>query len=67
MPFVSRQQSKFFHWADEHPAEASKRGLKPSTVHEFIDASHGQKVRDLPERVEHKAEGGSVGRPQFRW
>lgn len=70
MPFESQAQDRYFHWADEHPQEAAQRGLKPSVVREFINASHGERVRDLPQHVPHKAGGGSVKTaypPKFRW
>lgn len=58
MPMVSKAQSRKFHWAEEHPAEAAAEGLKPSVVKEFITASHGEKIRNLPEHVAKKAHGG---------
>ena len=72
MPFESKAQNRYFRWADEHPAEAAKRGLKPGVVKEFISASHGEKVHDLPEHVPHKARGGrfptpAVYPPPFKW
>lgn len=67
MPFRSAAQSRLFHWAAAHPAEAGKRGLKPSVVNEFITAGHGQKVSKLPDHVEHKAEGGPVRPIPFKW
>ena len=51
----------------EHPAEAAKRGIKPSVTREFLDADHGRSLKDLPERVEHKANGGSVRPVPFKW
>lgn len=67
MPVVSKAQNRFFRWAEEHPQQA---GVKPSVSHEFLQSTQGKSVRDLPERVEHKAAGGAV-RPaypsQFRW
>ena len=71
MPFRSQAQNRYFRWAEAHPADAAHRGLKPSVVHDFIQASHGERVRDLPQHVERKAEGGAVvGRPYpppMRW
>lgn len=70
MPFVSKAQSRFMHWAAAHPKTAEReRHIKPSVASEFVKAGHGQKVGALPEHVEHKAEGGSVqGHPRpFRW
>lgn len=59
MPFVSKAQSRKFHWAEEHPAEAAKEGMKPAVVHEFIDASHGHSLKNLPDHVAtKKAHGG---------
>jgi hypothetical protein len=67
MPFRSGAQNRYFRWAKEHPAEAEKRGLKPSVVNEFISASHGEKISRLPEHVEHKAEGGPARPVPFKW
>ena len=67
MPFESKAQSRWARWTVAHPALASARG-EVKAAQEFIDASHGQKVRDLPERVQHKAEGGRADCPKpFRW
>jgi hypothetical protein len=65
MPFDSKRQARYFHWADEHPAEAAKRGLKPAVVQEFISAQHGHSTKNLPERAEHK-NGGFVRAPS-KW
>ena len=64
MPMVSQAQNRLMRWADAHPSDAAKRGLKPSVAREFIDASHGERVRDLPER---RAEGGAVYPPPMKW
>ena len=61
MPMRSIAQNRFMHWADEHPQEAAKRGLKPSVVHDFISAQHGHSLKGLPQRVERKCDGGAVG------
>jgi hypothetical protein len=60
MPFRSRRQARYFHWAEEHPQEAKKRGLKPDVVSEYITAQHGKSLKGLPES---KAEGGSADDP----
>lgn len=43
--------------------------MTPAVAEHFIEATHGQRVRDLPETAKHKAEGGSVTgyQPLFRW
>lgn len=66
MPSRSRAQNRFFHFAAEHPEEA---GVKPSVSAEFLAADHGRKIRDLPEHVAKKAEGGAVSSmpKPFRW
>lgn len=65
MPSRSRSQNRFFHWAAEHPAES---GVKKSVSDEFLAADHGRSLKNLPERVPHKAEGGQVGYPRvFKW
>lgn len=68
MPVVSKAQNRFFRWAEAHPQES---GVKPLVSHEFVQSMHGQHIRDLPERVTHKAEGGAVSArsypPPFRW
>jgi hypothetical protein len=66
----SRAQNRYFRWAASHPAEATHEGLKPGVAQKFIKDSHGEHVRDLPERIEHKADGGAVNTShprQFRW
>ena len=55
------------HWADTFPAQAKREGISPLVAHEFVESSHGQKVRDLPERVQHKRERGAAYPAQFRW
>ena len=69
MPMRSIAQSRFFHWADEHPGQAKReRGIKPGVAAKFIADSHGQSLKNLPERVEAKAAGGAVCAPKpFRW
>ena len=67
MPSKSQAQNRFFHWAAEHPQES---GVKPSVSADFLAADHGRKIKDLPQHVQHKAEGGSVAagvRPRFKW
>ena len=66
MPYQSKAQSRMFHWAEAHPKEAAREGLKPAVVSKFIEAGHGQKVGQLPERVK-KATGGAVYPAPFRW
>lgn len=70
MPLVSKAQNRFVRWVDSNPEQARKEGIDPSFASKFIKDSHGQKVGNLPERVEHKAEGGRVftmpPKP-FRW
>ena len=42
---------------------------KRAVAQEFVKAGHGQRVRDLPDHVEH-ADGGRVEAeypPKFRW
>lgn len=70
MPSRSKSQSRLFHWADAHPAEAAARGIKHSVAHEFVEADHGKSLKGLPERVTHKARGGAVkpsGPKPFKW
>ena len=70
MPVVSRSQNALFRWAAANPKAAqAERGIKPSVAKEFVASTHGQRVRDLPERVQHKAEGGSITgyAPLFKW
>ncbi len=67
MPVVSKAQSRFFHEMAEHPAEAAKRGIKPSVTREFLDADHGRSLKNLPDHVERKAEGGAVRPVPFKW
>lgn len=61
MPFRSKAQSRYAHWVDEHPAEAAREhGMTPAVASEFIEAGHGHSLKTLPERVQHKAQGGPV-------
>lgn len=70
MPVVSQQQNRYVRWVDAHPAQAkAEHGMTPAVARHFIEATHGEKVRDLPERVQRKAEGGTVTayQPLFEW
>ena len=52
MPVQSQAQNRFFHWAEAHPAEASREhGLRQSVVKEFIGGQKPGSVKALPERV----------------
>jgi hypothetical protein len=68
MPLRSKAQSAAMHSAAEG---RSTLGIPKSVGQEFVNASHGQRVRDLPERVAKKAQGGAVRDtsypPKFRW
>jgi hypothetical protein len=53
-----------------HAAEEghSTLGIPQSVGKKFVEASHGQKISDLPQRVKHKHKGGAVTvRPQTKW
>lgn len=67
MPFVSRAQSRFFHAAAQNPKVAEATGVPSSVAKKFVKDSHGQKIGDLPDHVEHKAEGGAVEPRKFVW
>lgn len=67
MPFESKAQNRLAHWTVAHPALASARGMPAKVARKFIADSHGQKIRDLPDRVEHKADGGDAKCRPFRW
>jgi hypothetical protein len=70
MPMRSIAQNRFMRWADSHPKDAqAERGIKPAVVKEFVASAHGHSLANLPERVQHKAEGGTVTSyaPLFRW
>ena len=68
MPFESKAQNRLARWTVAHPALASARdGMSPKVAAKFIADSHGQKVRDLPDRIG-KCEGGAMRKPPpFRW
>jgi hypothetical protein len=67
MPLKSQAQSRAMHAADQDPAVAAKLGIPQKVAHEFVESSHGQRVRDLPERLG-KSDGGAVRGPKrFRW
>jgi len=56
--------------AASDPATAKRLGIKQSVAEDFVEATHGQSVRDLPERVQRKAAGGAVDQVyprKFRW
>jgi hypothetical protein len=57
MPMLSRAQNRAMHAAAEGK---STLGIPKSVGQKFVTASHGEKVRDLPERVPKKACGGAV-------
>ena len=50
MPFKSKQQAKFMFAA----AEGKIPGVAPSVGRDFVDASKGMSVKDLPQRVPKK-------------
>ena len=67
MPVVSKAQNRYAHWIVAHPKQAAaEHGMTPAVASEFIQATHGEKVRDLPERVQHKAQGGSVSPASYQ-
>lgn len=59
MPVVSRAQDRFMHAVKE----GNVKGVKPSVGSDFISASHGMKMKDLPERV---GKPGSALKPKYR-
>jgi hypothetical protein len=68
-PFKSKAQSRAMHAAAEGH---SNIGIPESVGKKLVAEGHGQKVGKLPERVKHKAEGGSVKSNSytpvpFRW
>lgn len=70
MPLRSKAQSRFFRWAAANPAKAKAEGLAPGATEKMLADSAGQRVRDLPERVQHHATGGEVSSEyprRFRW
>jgi hypothetical protein len=64
MPMLSKAQNAAMHAAAEGK---STLGIPQSVGKKFVEASHGEKVSKLPERVQHKAHGGAVSRPQTKW
>jgi hypothetical protein len=69
MPMVSKQQSALMHGIAGGSIPAGHGRPSKAVAEEFVKASHGQRVRDLPERVA-KADGGAVPDgypPPFRW
>lgn len=65
MPMVSKAQNAAMHAAAEGQ---STLGIPKSVGQKFVKASHGEKVSELPQRVQHKAKGGVVnGAKSFRW
>ena len=59
MPMKSKAMNAAMHAAAEGK---STLGIPKSVGQKFVDASHGQKISKLPERVKHKHKGGAVGR-----
>lgn len=66
MPSVSKNQAKAM-WAAA--AGRSNIGIPQKAGAEFAKAQHGHPVKDLPERVTKKADGGAVAPypPPMRW
>lgn len=60
MPSRSIQQSKLMHAAAANQAVARRVGIPTSVAQDFVTADHGRSLKGLPERVQHKAEGGPV-------
>jgi hypothetical protein len=56
MPYKSDAQRRFFHAAE------ARGEIKPSTVHEFDEASKGKK---LPEHVKKMYEGGLIDHEEY--
>jgi hypothetical protein len=67
MPFESKAQERLFQAAAHDPAFAERSGLPQKTAQKFIRDSKGQDLSKLPQRVQHKAVGGAVKRPTFKW
>ena len=65
MPLKSKAQGRFARWVDENPSAATKDGIDVKGVRKFLADSKGQKTRNLPERVTHKAKGGRVSKPNW--
>ena len=58
MPVPSKASARFWYWASAHPKQA---GVKQATADEFVQSMHGQKLKNLPERVpQRKATGGAA-------
>jgi hypothetical protein len=60
MPVLSRAQSRLMHGIANGSIPAGHGRPSKQVADEFVAASHGQKVRNLPEHVAKKAEGGGV-------
>lgn len=67
MPSKSQAQHRLFEMVAHDQAAAKRLGIKQSVGQEFVAADKGRRVRDLPERVQQKAEGGAFTRPPFKW
>lgn len=60
MPMESKAQNRAMHAAASDPAVAKRIGIPQKVANRFVEASHGQRVRDLPERAQAKAQGGRL-------
>ena len=70
MPYLSRAQNRLVRAAAHNPEVAERTGFSQAAAQKFERDSAGQSLRDLPEHVAKKAEGGPVTPVYpavFRW
>lgn len=48
MPSRSAAEHRFWGAMKSHPDEAKAKGIRPSTVNEFLQADRGRHFRDTP-------------------
>lgn len=54
MPSRSMKEHRFWEWAQGHPEQARKEGVKPEVASEFIAADTHEALKGLPEKVHSK-------------
>lgn len=67
MPSVSKKQHNFMEMIAHDPSAAKRVGVKQSVGKDYVAADKGKNLKNLPERVQHKAKGGAVSRPSTKW
>lgn len=54
MPSESKQQARFFEAMKNNPSEARTKGIKKSTVNDWVAADRATGTKQLPKKVKSK-------------